>query len=80
MTKKNILLSFDFEEFDVPREHGVVIPMEESMRISRQGAMYRHCGLPMLQRLDRFITNLKRQDSEFVTFTEYLSQNKKTIR
>ena len=40
----------------------------------------RHCGLPMLQRLDRFITNLKRQDAEFVTFTEYLSQNKYTTR
>ena len=39
MTKGNILLSFDFEEFDVPREHGVDIPIEESMRVSRQGAL-----------------------------------------
>lgn len=38
MTEKNILLSFDFEEFDVPREHGVDIPMDESMKVSRQGA------------------------------------------
>jgi len=29
-----ILLSFDTEEFDVPREHGVDISMEESMRVS----------------------------------------------
>lgn len=39
MTKRNILLSFDFEEFDVPREHGVDIPIEESMQVSRQGAL-----------------------------------------
>jgi peptidoglycan/xylan/chitin deacetylase (PgdA/CDA1 family) len=39
MTKRNILLSFDFEEFDVPREHGVDIPMDESMRVSHQGAV-----------------------------------------
>ena len=39
MTKRNILLSFDFEEFDVPREHGVDIPLVESMQVSRQGAM-----------------------------------------
>jgi len=32
-----ILLSFDTEEFDVPREHGVDIPLEESMVISRYG-------------------------------------------
>ena len=34
-----ILLSFDTEEFDVPREHGVDIPLEESMRISIAGTM-----------------------------------------
>lgn len=39
MTQRNILLSFDFEEFDVPREHGVDIPMADSMRVSHQGAM-----------------------------------------
>ena len=33
----SVLLSFDTEEFDVPREHGVDIPLEESMRISRHG-------------------------------------------
>lgn len=32
--KKQVLLSFDTEEFDVPKEHGVDIPMAESMRIS----------------------------------------------
>lgn len=39
MTKENILLSFDFEEFDVPREHGVEIGMEESMQVSKEGAV-----------------------------------------
>ena len=29
-----ILLSFDTEEFDVPREHGVDIPMEEQINVS----------------------------------------------
>ena len=32
-----ILLSFDTEEFDVPREHGVNIPLEEQVRISTLG-------------------------------------------
>lgn len=32
-----ILLSFDIEEFDVPREHGVDIPMDEQVRISTIG-------------------------------------------
>ena len=32
-----ILLSFDTEEFDLPREHGVEIDLETSMRISRYG-------------------------------------------
>lgn len=32
-----ILLSFDTEEFDVPREHNVDIPLEESMKISVAG-------------------------------------------
>lgn len=32
-----ILLSFDIEEFDVPREHGVDIPMEEQVRLSTIG-------------------------------------------
>ena len=36
--KQMILLSFDIEEFDVPREHGVDIPIEEQMSISVQGA------------------------------------------
>lgn len=33
-----ILLSFDIEEFDLPREHGVEISLEEGMRVSRYGA------------------------------------------
>ena len=32
-----ILLSFDTEEFDVPREHGVNITLEESMKVSVEG-------------------------------------------
>jgi len=35
--KKKVLLSFDIEEFDVPREHGVNITLEEGMLVSRQG-------------------------------------------
>lgn len=33
-----ILLSFDIEEFDLPREHGVEISLEEGMKVSRYGA------------------------------------------
>lgn len=32
-----ILLSFDIEEFDLPKEHGVDISFEESMRVSKEG-------------------------------------------
>ena len=32
-----ILLSFDTEEFDVPREHGVVYSLEEGMKVSVEG-------------------------------------------
>ena len=32
-----ILLSFDTEEFDLPREHGVDIDMDTSMKVSRYG-------------------------------------------
>ena len=39
MKKQTVLLSFDFEEFDVPREHGVSIPMDESMSVSSEGAV-----------------------------------------
>lgn len=34
-----VLLSFDTEEFDVPREHGVEIPFERSVAISVEGTM-----------------------------------------
>ena len=33
-----ILLSFDTEEFDVPRESGVDFSLEEAMKVSRHGA------------------------------------------
>jgi len=32
-----ILLSFDTEEFDVPREHGVRFTLEEGMKVSIKG-------------------------------------------
>lgn len=32
-----ILLSFDTEEFDVPREHGVDFSLEEGMKVSIEG-------------------------------------------
>ena len=32
-----ILLSFDTEEFDVPREHGVDFTLEEGMKVSKEG-------------------------------------------
>ena len=32
-----ILLSFDTEEFDVPREHGVDFSLEEGMKVSVVG-------------------------------------------
>ena len=33
-----VALSFDFEEFDLPREHGAVIATDEAIRISADGA------------------------------------------
>lgn len=33
-----ILLSFDTEEFDVPREHGVDFSLEDGMKVSVEGA------------------------------------------
>lgn len=35
---KKVFLSFDFEEFDLPKEHGVDIPLEEQIRVSAEGA------------------------------------------
>ena len=32
-----VLLSFDTEEFDVPREHGVAFTLEEGMKVSKEG-------------------------------------------
>lgn len=33
-----VALSFDFEECDLPREHGVDFPIEEGMKLSAEGA------------------------------------------
>ena len=46
-----ILLSFDTEEFDVPREHGVDFPLDEAMKVSVYGTnripvSYTHLTLP----------------------------------
>ena len=35
---KKIFLSFDFEEFDLPQEHGVDIPLEDQIMVSAKGA------------------------------------------
>lgn len=35
----NILLSFDTEEFDGPREHGVDFSLEQGMKVSREGTL-----------------------------------------
>lgn len=37
MTKNKILLSFDVEEFDLPREHGGEISLEEGVKVSTGG-------------------------------------------
>ena len=42
-----VCLSFDFEEFDLPREHGVAISTDEAVRISADGAR------PLLELLAR---------------------------
>lgn len=44
-----VLLSFDTEEFDVPREHGVDISLDEAMRVSVDGTtrildILKECG------------------------------------
>lgn len=36
--KKYVMLSFDTEEFDIPREQGKIIPSEEKIRVSELGA------------------------------------------
>lgn len=35
--KKYVMLSFDTEEFDIPREQGKIIPLEEKIRVSEEG-------------------------------------------
>ena len=37
MRKNKILLSFDVEEFDLPREHGGEISLEEGVKVSSDG-------------------------------------------
>ena len=35
--RKYVMLSFDTEEFDIPREQGRIIPLEEKIRVSKEG-------------------------------------------
>jgi len=37
MVKNKVLLSFDVEEFDLPREHGGEISLEEGVKVSSDG-------------------------------------------
>ena len=37
MMSGKILLSFDVEEFDLPREHGEEISLEEGLKVSAEG-------------------------------------------
>ena len=51
--EKMILLSFDTEEFDVPREHGVDFSLEAGMKVSIEGTnrildVLRQNGVPIL--------------------------------
>lgn len=58
-----VLLSFDTEEFDVPREQGVDIPLSESVRISEYG-------------MNRILDILERQDVRATFFcTTNFAQN-----
>ena len=34
---KKVLLSFDVEEFDLPKEHGGEISLEEGVKVSAEG-------------------------------------------
>ena len=34
------MLSFDLEEFDIPREQGKIIPLKEKIRVSKEGAYW----------------------------------------
>lgn len=43
---KYIMLSFDTEEFDIPREQGKTIPLEEKIRVSAEGT---RCILDILK-------------------------------
>lgn len=35
--KRSILLTFDLEEFDLPKEYGILIPEEEQFRVTNEG-------------------------------------------
>lgn len=38
--KRWVMLSFDTEEFDIPREQGKIIPDEEQIRVSKEGIFH----------------------------------------
>ncbi|RPD42215.1 polysaccharide deacetylase family protein [Chitinophaga barathri] len=39
MKNKQILISVDVEEFDIPQEYGQAVPFEEKLEVSRQGVL-----------------------------------------
>ncbi len=48
--KHSVLISFDVEEFDLPREHGVEISLEEGIKVSKSGVerileLLERCGI-----------------------------------
>ncbi len=53
-----ILLSFDTEEFDVPREHGVDFPLDEAMKVSVYGTEP-DTGLPEKKRHERTTSSVQ---------------------
>ena len=39
MSKAKVLLSFDVEEFDLPKEHGADISLEKGIKVSKSGLL-----------------------------------------
>ena len=69
MVKGRILLSFDVEEFDLPREHGGEISLEDGVKVSSNGLfkileLLRKCGV----KATFFVTgNFAKTNSEMVS-------------
>ena len=67
--RKKVLLSFDVEEFDLPREHGVGITLEEGVKISSQG----------LSRIMRVLSKTGVKATFFVT-GNFASENPEAVK